>query len=56
VLEHHGDLYRRHPRGFATLNIHGGRIAVGSVVTAPFGLAFPFDTSQYLSLEQAGIG
>jgi hypothetical protein len=55
VLEHHGDLYRRHPRGFATLNIHGGRIAVGSVVTAPFGLAFPFDTSQYLSLEQAGI-
>ena len=55
VLEHHGDLYRRHSRGFATLNVQGGRIDIGSVVAAPFGLAFPFDTSQFLSLEQAGI-
>lgn len=53
VLEHHGDLYRRHPRGFATLNVCGGRIDIGSIVAAPFGLAFPFDTSPYLSLEQA---
>jgi hypothetical protein len=55
MLEQHGDLYRRHPRGFATLGIQGGRIDISSVVAAPFGLAFPFDTSQYMSLEQAGI-
>jgi hypothetical protein len=55
VLAHHGDLYRRHPHGFATLNVQGGRIDIGSVVAAPFGLAFPFDTGRYLSLEQAGI-
>ncbi|MEO7912879.1 MAG: hypothetical protein ABIV47_24780 [Roseiflexaceae bacterium] len=55
VLEHHGDLYHRHPRGFATLNVQGGRINIGSVVAAPFGLAFPFNTSQYMSLEQAAL-
>src|SRR5215213_1176354 len=55
VLEHHGDLYYPHPRGFVTLNIYGGRIDISSILAAPFGLAFPFDTGQYLSLEQAGL-
>ena len=55
VLKHHSDLYHRHPRGFATLSVQDGRIDVGSALAAPFGLAFPFDTSRYLSLEQAGI-
>jgi hypothetical protein len=55
VLTHHGDLYRRHPRGFATLDVQAGRIEIGSVAAAPFGLAFPFDTSEYMSLEQAGL-
>jgi hypothetical protein len=55
VLEQHGDLYRRHPRGFATLDIRGGRIDIGSVVAAPFGLAFPLDTERYATLEEAGM-
>jgi hypothetical protein len=40
VLRCHGDLYRRHERGYATLDIRGGRIDVGSVVAAPFGVGF----------------
>jgi hypothetical protein len=55
VLTHHGDLYRRHPRGFATLDVQAGRIDIGSVVAAPFGLAFPFDIGGYMSVEQAGL-
>jgi hypothetical protein len=55
VLHHHGDLYRRHSRGFATLKVQAGRIELGSVVAAPFGLAFPFDTGQYMSLAEAGM-
>jgi len=55
VLEQHGDLYRRHPRGFATLDIRDGRIDIGSVVAAPFGLAFPFEIGRYMSLDAAGI-
>jgi hypothetical protein len=52
VLALHGDLYRRHPRGFAMLHVQDGRIDIGSVVAAPFGLAFPFDTSGYVPKEQ----
>jgi hypothetical protein len=55
ALERHGDLYRRHPRGFATLDIRGGRIEVASLVAAPFGLAFPFEVDRYMSVEQAGM-
>jgi hypothetical protein len=45
VLEHHPDLYRRHERGFATLAIQNGTLAVDSIVEAPFGLGFAFDPS-----------
>jgi hypothetical protein len=51
VLAAHGDLYRRHPRGFPTLDIRGGRIAVGSAVAAPFGVGFPFDPRRFTPLE-----
>jgi hypothetical protein len=47
VLAEHGDLYHRHDRGFATLTIRQGRIAVGSLVAAPFGLAFVMDTAGF---------
>jgi hypothetical protein len=43
VIRHHGDLYRRHERGFATLAIERGQIDVGSVIAAPFGPAFAVD-------------
>ena len=55
ILARHGDLYRRHERGFATLAIHGGAVTLDSVVAAPFGLHYPFDTEQYVRLADAGI-
>ncbi len=55
ILARHGDLYRRHERGFATLAIHGGAVTLDSIVAAPFGLDFPFDTEQYTRLADAGI-
>lgn len=39
VLTAHGDAYRRHAAGFAALDARGGRLAVGSMVDAPFGYA-----------------
>jgi hypothetical protein len=39
MLAAHGDLYEDIGAGLATLRIHGGRIDVGSVVQAPFGVA-----------------
>jgi hypothetical protein len=51
VLKHHGDVYRLHERGFPTLDIRGGKIAVGSVVDAPFGMDFVFDPSRFTPLE-----
>jgi hypothetical protein len=52
TLEAHGDLYRRHPEGFATLNVQEGRVELGSVVEAPFGPAFPFEPSRYTPLDE----
>jgi len=51
VLACHGDLYRRHERGFPTLAIRSGRIQLASVVDAPFGLAFLPDVSQFTPLD-----
>jgi hypothetical protein len=47
VLVHHGDLYRRHERGYATLNIRNGEVAMKSVVNAPFGFNVVLHTDQY---------
>jgi hypothetical protein len=51
VLEHHSDLYHRHPRGFPTLTIEGGKIAIGSLLEAPFGLAIDFDPTIFTPLD-----
>jgi len=53
VLAHHGDLYTRHARGFATLDIRDGGAAIGSVIAAPFGLNFAFDTQRYTPVRDA---
>lgn len=45
------DLYRRDPRGFATLDIRDGKIRVGSCVDAPFGVPLEFDPSRFTPLE-----
>ena len=52
VLDRHPDLYRRHERGFATLDVRGGRLQVGSVVQAPFGVGFDIDTSGFTLLSE----
>jgi L-alanine-DL-glutamate epimerase-like enolase superfamily enzyme len=49
---HHADLYRRHERGFATLDIRGGAVAVASVVEAPFGIGFALDTTPFTPLAE----
>ena len=46
VLGAHGDLYVRHPDGFATLRIAGGRISTRSVAGAAFGLGFEPELSE----------
>jgi hypothetical protein len=51
LLEAHGDLYRRHEEGFPTLAIEDGRIALDSVVEAPFGRALELDVSAFDSKE-----
>lgn len=39
IIAAHGDVYRWHPLGFATLQLHDGCIDLGSIVDAPFGYA-----------------
>jgi hypothetical protein len=47
ALDGHGDLYRRHEQGFAALRISAGRVDLGSVNAAPFGVAPAFDPSVF---------
>lgn len=52
VVTELGDLYRHHPRGYATLSIKSGKIDIGTVVDAPFGPAFPFDPTRYTPFDE----
>ena len=52
ALTAHGDVYRRHERGFVTFRVGRGRTDVGSVVDAPFGVGFDFDPSRFTPLDQ----
>jgi len=47
ALADHGDLYTRHRDGFACLHIREGRVALGSVNTAPLGAKNLFDPSRF---------
>ena len=47
ALEAHGDLYTRHREGFACLKIREGRVALGSVNSAPLGVKPLFDPSRF---------
>lgn len=51
VLEHHGDLYRRHEDGFVTLNVADGCLNITSLLEAPFGLNFDLDPARFTSLS-----
>ena len=46
VLAAHGDLYARHHGGFACLRIREGRVALGSVNSAPFGVSPLFEKTR----------
>jgi len=54
ALAAHGDLYTRHRDGFACLNIRGGRVALGSVNTAPLGVAPLFDPLPHVASAKEG--
>jgi hypothetical protein len=45
TLAAHGDLYGRHPDGFAHLRVHSGKLQLASVNAAPFGVHPEFDPS-----------
>jgi hypothetical protein len=45
ILAHHGDLYTRSAAGWPRLDVRGGKIALGSVLRAPFGCAPGLDLS-----------
>lgn len=58
VLDAHSDLFRRHERGFVTLDITEGDVRLDSVVDAPFGHAVDLDLdpdsdrSQFIPVEE----
>lgn len=45
VLEHHADLFTPSPAGWPRLNVNNGRIAISSVLAAPFGYAGELELS-----------
>lgn len=48
TIRHHGDLYSCHAGGYPVLRIQEGRINLGSVVAAPFGVGGPCDFEEQL--------
>ena len=43
VLRRHEDLYCRSPLGWPTLRVNDGRLALGTINGAPFGVGFELD-------------
>jgi L-alanine-DL-glutamate epimerase-like enolase superfamily enzyme len=55
TLAAHGDLYRRHEAGFATLAVDDGVLNLDSVVDAPFGRAVDVDSDRFTPLSERDI-
>jgi hypothetical protein len=55
VLAAHGDLFRRHERGFATLAVQRGELVLESVNAAPFGCGLGLDWVENLEPLAAWI-
>ncbi len=55
VLARHGTIYRRHAAGYPALDVRQGRVDVSSIVDAPFGYDFDFDTTQFTPLAQWSV-
>lgn len=52
----HGDLYTRHPAGFARVRITDGRIDLASVNAAPFGVAPSLDVAEFARVAKTPSG
>ena len=52
VLDAHPDLFERREEGFVALDVTDGRVALGSVVDAPFGRGNEFDPSRFTPAEE----
>jgi hypothetical protein len=51
ILEHHGDLYRRSSAGWPTLDLRDGKLKLGSVNAAPFGVGPVIDVERFTPLD-----
>ena len=52
ILRRHGDLYAPHLEGYPTIAVHHGAVQIGSLVDAPFGVAFEPDLSEFTPVDQ----
>jgi hypothetical protein len=52
TLRCHGDLYESHADGFPIVTVRDGRIAIGSLLDAPFGVAFEPDLEEFTPVEK----
>jgi hypothetical protein len=53
TLRHHGDLFTRHADGSGVLKIQQGKVDLGSVVAAPFGVGWSCDFEEELGSVEA---
>jgi len=51
TLARHGDLYTSHTRGYPIVAVRNGRLEIGSLLEAPFGVAFEPDLSEFTPAE-----
>jgi hypothetical protein len=51
TLRWHGDLYARHPDGFPMVSVKDGKVEIGSLVDAPFGVGFEPDLTEFTPVQ-----
>jgi hypothetical protein len=52
VLEVHSDLYQATPRGWPSLRISRGELSLKSINSAPLGVGFELDVTQFTPAAQ----
>jgi hypothetical protein len=52
ILRHHGDLYARHVDGFPIVSVQDGRVEIGSLIDAPFGVGFEPALAGFTPVEE----
>jgi hypothetical protein len=51
ILRCHGDLYEPHAAGYPVVAVHDGKVEMGRLVDAPFGVAFESDLTEFTPVE-----